>query len=244
MKHAYQKTGLYLAVQPILSNEILSTEALAARVEAMLPACPENRGYLSALIGTPHTEVRRQRLTALLCLLSLMEEVVPELLPSLRLYRDDKGRPYAQSTSEPSLSFDFNLTHTDTHAACALLLGYGKVGIDAEALIPAEKAKKISTRFFTPAEQTYLQTVTEDRFTHEATRLWTAKEALSKQDGRGFPLNFDGMATDPSLRLHHFTLTEADGERKLFLTLCAPADADVPTVVQLPEGSWLETYQA
>ena len=243
MKQTYPKAGLYLAVQPILAENIHPLRDLSDEVAAMLSPCPENEEYLAVLNGTSRTETRRQRLTALHCLLTLMREAAPDLVATLRLHRDDKGRPYGERQAADAPAFDFNLTHTDTHAACALLLGGGRVGVDAEALIPAEKAKKISTRFFTAAEQAYLQTVPQDRYAHEVTRLWTVKEARSKQDGRGFPLSFDGLAIEPSLRLHHYTMILRD-KSPLFLTLCAPDDAGIPTVVQLPEGSWLDTYQA
>ena len=145
MKQTYPKAGLYLAVQPILAENIHPLRDLSDEVAAMLSPCPENEEYLAVLNGTSRTETRRQRLTALHCLLTLMREAAPDLVATLRLHRDDKGRPYGERQAADAPAFDFNLTHTDTHAACALLLGGGRVGVDAEALIPAEKAKKIST---------------------------------------------------------------------------------------------------
>lgn len=241
MQSLYQK-GLYLAVQPILSQEISSEEALISKIRTLLPSCPENQDYVDALLSTPHTPTRYQRLTALHCLLTLMAEFAPNLAATLRLYRDDNGRPYGESTLNNPPAFDFNMTHTQGYVACALLLGYGKVGIDAEPLIPTEKAKKISARFFTPNELSYLQRVDDETYGQEATRLWTAKEALSKQDGRGFPLNFDGLAIDPSLRLYHFSMTSPSSVLPLYLTLCAPSESGVLKVVRAPNGGILTPF--
>ena len=149
MKQAYPKTGLYLTVQPILEENVRPLHDLSAQVAAMLPPCPENEDYLTVLNQTSHAETRRQRFTALRCLLSLMEATAPEILSDLRLYRDGQGRPYGVSKRPDSPAFDFNLTHTQGYAACALLLGEGKVGIDAETPISPERSRKISDRFFT-----------------------------------------------------------------------------------------------
>ncbi len=239
MAQLTEKKGLYLMIQP-LSDKKVPLDSIKAQITAMLPPCPENQAYLLHLCHEKVLpEVQRQRLTALGCLLALLRAHLPTALSSLRLYRDELGRPYARTEAEKTRSFDFNLTHSRFYAGCALLLGEGRVGLDIEEAIPAEKAEKIAARFFSEAELRYLhglpQTVDPAL---ETAYLWTAKEALAKQDGRGFPLRHDSLAPPSDVWLWRGSI---QGSKEAacspsVLTVCAPADCPFPvlTAASLP----------
>ncbi len=229
MAHDHQKHnhGLYLSVQPISTEDSLSLGSLAAKVTAILPSCPENEAYLSALMpSTALPRVKRQRLTALDCGLSLIREVLPEVLPSLRLHRDENGRPYATVAGSAFCSFDFNLSHTEGYVACGLLTGDGQIGVDIEPVMAEDRARKLLPRFFSEAERAHLSDPLEgEDFATEMTRVWTAKEALCKQDGRGFPPDFDSLAVPSGLILYHGRLLH---DPQLLVTVCAPHNRPLP----------------
>ena len=64
---------------------------------------------------------------------------------NVELSKDENGRPYIKGRKD----LDFNLTHSDSLAACALSVRSGRVGIDAEPIkpvIPDERRKKFAER--------------------------------------------------------------------------------------------------
>ena len=231
MTHHFEHNhGLYLSVQPI-SDEI-SMEALESKLTAALPSCPENQAYLSAITASAApSRVKCQRLSALICFASLMKEFCPSILSNLRLYRDKSGRPYAQATAMSPQAMDFNLSHTEGLVACALWLGEGRVGVDVETVMASERAQKLSARFFSPHEQAYLASLPREKAAIEATRLWTSKEALSKQDGRGYPLGFDSLCVPEGLTLYHAMIQSSHtADPYCILSLCAPENTLPPCV--------------
>ena len=231
MTHHFEHNhGLYLSVQPIFDN--VSIEALENKLTAALPSCPENQTYLSSITSSAApSRVKLQRLAALSCFLSLLKEICPSALSSIRLYRDENGRPYAQTADHKLQTMDFNLTHTEGLVACALLTGKGRVGVDAEAVMAPERAQKLSARFFTSREQAYLASLPCDKTATEATRLWTGKEALSKQDGRGYPLGFDSLCVPDELTLYHAMIQVSPKTDICFaLSLCVPENSPLPCV--------------
>ena len=219
------KTGLYLMVQPLLKNE--SPEKVTKDIFAALPPSPENLAYVEAIQGP--TPMIYQRLSALRCLMLLLREFYPRALPSLRLSRDTQGRPLAEIQEQGHIPFDFNLSHTSLYVGCALRIGTQRIGLDIEDMIPMDRAKKLSTRFFTPCEQQYLSSIAnESTFSHEATRIWTTKEALSKQDGHGFPIAFDSTADYPQLSVKHAYLLHDLQIPQGMMTLCVPVETPSP----------------
>lgn len=220
--------GLYLSVQPILEENAAAPEVLADRLSKLLCPCPENRDYLDRVITSQAPpSVQRQRLTALECLLTLLCGVLPNALPALKLRRDEHGRPYAEITDAAVPRFDFNLSHTNGYVACGLLIGEGRVGVDIESLIPTERAQKLSARFFSTGEQARLAVLSDERAgSLAATRIWTAKEALSKQDGRGYPLSFDTTVPSPEVTVLHGVV----GASSAVLALCVPAGSPRPSL--------------
>lgn len=230
MAQLMTKKGLYLMIQP-LSDKRFFLHDVKAKITASLLPCPENKAYIDALCRPSiPSAVQQQRLTALSCFLSLVQEIIPSALPSLRLHRNEYGRPYAH-TEEPLMSaFDFNLTHSKSYAGCALLLGEGQVGLDIEDAIPSPKAEIIASRFFSEAELQYLRGLPKEADPSlEISYLWTAKEALAKQDGRGFPLQHDSLALRAEVSLMQGILQETDKAcPPSVLTVCIPAGCPSP----------------
>jgi len=236
MQDLQSKTGLYLSVQPLSAEKSVDVTNMLASLKHRLPSHPENTKYLQSIAdSSAPSRVKAQRLSALLALTELLSQVFPNALEGLRLLRDEHGRPYAQ-TGESCPSFDFNLTHTEGMVACALLVGNGRVGVDAEMLLPYDRAHKMSKRFYTERENTHLSVFsTEDAYAEEVTRLWTAKEALSKQNGRGEPLRFDGLSIPDGVTLQSFRYLPPNGSA-ILVSLCAPIQAGAPILIAPTEG--------
>jgi phosphopantetheinyl transferase len=181
---------LYRAVCPLPSAE--SIPALRAYLETTLPLC---RGYVDTLAGglaggsiPPRVAVSR------LCGLSLLPPLLERAgisLTRLRLYRDEHGRPYGISLDPTAPAFDFNISHSNTYGACALLVGGGRVGIDVEDAIPPARAAALIRRYCTEGEKSLLDGLTNEEAAAAFTRIWTIREALGKQEGRGMPLRYD-----------------------------------------------------
>lgn len=219
---------LFVSVRQ-LPPEPNSVDELRSQLCRSLPQTPKNLCYIDGLGRSAIPSVVCQRLSALSCLLSLLETMIPENLPSLSLSRDEYGRPYAE-VNDPNLPvFDFNLTHSQGLVGCALLLGGGRVGLDIEAPIARDRIPRLSARFFSTAEQARLALFSErDDQIWEATRIWTAKEALAKQDGQGFPLRFDSLLPRPSVTLYHGCIGHHGHPPLGMLTVCVPSDAPSP----------------
>ncbi len=236
MQSLQNKKGLYLSIQPLSAEKSSADARLLAALKNKLLVHPENTAYLQKITDSQAPlRVRLQRLSALLALTKLLSLVLPEALDSLRLCRDAHGRPYAKTDSSCP-PFDFNLSHTEGMVACALLLGEGRVGVDAEALLPYDRAHKLAERFYTDREKKHLSAfLSEDTYAEEVTRLWTAKEAISKQDGHGDPVRYDGLCIPEGLVLHRLNYAIPNGSATL-ISLCAPHEAGRPVTVSPPEG--------
>ena len=208
---------LYLAVAPCPDTDCIP--ALADRLASALRPCEENKAYIATLCrGLPR--VASQRLGALSLLVSLMEQA--NIAPSdIVLHRDENGRPFALGL-DGCRSFDFNLTHTEHAVGCVLWTGDGRVGIDMEAPPDALRMRKIHDRYFSDGERALLSD-TEDA--EAFLRIWTAKEAIAKQDGRGNPTVFDASAVHEGYRLAHGRVSLGD----TVICLCVPAHAELPT---------------
>ncbi len=235
MQGIESRKRLYLSVQPVSSDEYSSCKHLLAALKSRLPSHPENLQYLQKIENsTAPLRVKQQRLSALLLLTELLSQVLPEAPDALCLGRDEHSRPYAM-TAAPCPPFDFNLSHTEGMVACALLLGEGRVGVDAEVLLPYDRAHKLAERFYTEQEKKHLSAfLSEDAYAEEVTRLWTAKEAISKQDGRGDPVRYNGLHIPEGLVLHGLNYAIPNGTATL-ISLCAPHEAGKPITVACSE---------
>ncbi len=188
---------------------------------------PENEPYLDGLMrglprGLPHVAVTR--LTAL-SLLSLLLEKAGVDSRELILARDAHGRPYAKNVPE----LDFNLSHSDTHAVCALLIGGGRVGVDVEEPLSPDRAARLWQRYATDGERTRFDSAKPQPW-EGFVRLWTLREAIAKQDGRGQPLNFDASAVPPGVCAHSGHLPDTGAA----LALCVPDSISLTDLRTLP----------
>lgn len=137
------------------------------------------------------------------------------------LIYDANGRP-----SLVGAEIDFNITHTEHYAFCAIAQKGARVGLDAE------EARRMSTlRSFALAERWFVDG--ERRaFAKEPTvdcflRIWTRKEALLKWTGEGLRAVMREDTTDAEMR--HGVKFYDFSEGGIVLTLCCDASAEPPT---------------
>ncbi len=295
--------GLYIAIRPLLTHHRGGESSVGdppdispcrALKEALLVAFPRSADYVAALcprVPCPPPESSSAILPAPTADASATAESLAyprlaalSLLPSLIeaagghssewiLGRDAQGRPYA-TDPDGAVPFDFNLTHSARHVACALLVppvdpsadrsAPPRVGIDVEEPIPASRAERLAARYCTDGERRLLEAATNadltageisncrqnspnhrddepwpsrglpwvyrDPFDAETgflppipdfLTLWTVREAMAKQDGRGGPLHFDAAAPAEDILLLSTRLADTGAS----LTLCLPAAA-------------------
>lgn len=114
----------------------------------------------------------------------------PDLPPgALPLWRDARGRPHLACAEA-----DVNWSHSG-EALLAAWTPAGRVGVDIELLRPRPKALALARRFFAPEETAALEALAVDpaQLEHAFTRLWCAKEALLKADGRGLSFGLEKL---------------------------------------------------
>lgn len=114
----------------------------------------------------------------------------PDLPPdALPLWRDARGRPHLACAEA-----DVNWSHSG-EALLAAWTPSGRVGVDIELLRPRAKAMALAERFFAPEETAALRALAADpgRLDVAFTRLWCAKEALLKADGRGLSFGLEKL---------------------------------------------------
>ena len=99
------------------------------------------------------------------------------------LGREGSGRPFLKN-----VNLDFNISHADGLAVCAVELGEGDVpprlGIDVERIVgrTTERLTRDAARWFTEEERAiFSDAPTEETFL----KIWTGKEAMVKHTGAG-----------------------------------------------------------
>ncbi|MCX5723818.1 MAG: 4'-phosphopantetheinyl transferase superfamily protein [Nitrospirae bacterium] len=93
------------------------------------------------------------------------------------------GKPvlcYARHGSDIS----FNLSHAHGLALIAIAQGR-EVGVDLERIRPDVAVEKLSTRYFSPGEQTMIMQSAQEERPARFFRYWVAKEAVLKAQGVG-----------------------------------------------------------
>ncbi len=211
----------------VLPLPSLSAGGAAERHAAIRQAfSAESRTYLDeiAAVGRENVPLRVtiSRLAALQCLVRLTTEAGMDTR-ELTLGRDAAGRPFV-TNAEGRRPFDFNLSHSDAHVACAWC-SVGRVGIDVEEPIPAARAEALSRRYATTGEQAFLAAGVAD-----FTRIWTVREAIAKYEGHGGPAGYDASAVPDGLHVFGGILPDTGAS----LSVCAAADSGVP---RLADGS-------
>lgn len=191
---------------------------IAELVRAKLPN-KANDEYVGAL------EQKNNELSACesLFALNLLCDMIPQLpqktdTSALILARGEYGKPYFLNST-----LKFNLSHSRGYVACALS-DADEVGIDIEsALLPDDRAQKISERFFHDADKKAI----EDE-PSEFARLWSEKEAKSKFFGTNLAeflenekkagSNGKNMQETQNVSLHRFSFGNIP------VTLCTKRD--------------------
>ena len=208
---------LYLTARKIPAPEQIAD--LRGRLERAFPH-EENSAYLDALCGSPLPRVTAERLGALALLPSLLETAGVDSA-DLILRRDGNGRPYCVQENGSPVGFDFNLSHSAAHVACALLMGDSRVGLDVEEPVSPQRALPLLNRYCTTGEMAMLGRSPEEAPQAAATfftSIWTGREALAKQAGSGMPLRFDCSAVPSSLLLMRGILPDTQAS----IAVCAP----------------------
>jgi len=86
----------------------------------------------------------------------------------------------------------FNLSHSEAVALIAVT-SIGPIGVDIEYERNLRDWEAISCRFFSPAEQAELATVSTDERRHAFYACWTRKEAVIKATGEGLSAKLDAF---------------------------------------------------
>lgn len=137
-------------------------------------------GYASEILGREINEENRKNAEseAARKLLDRLLIKVGSHLTSADIIKEENEKPrFADG------GIDFNITHSKGLVACALSLGQGRIGIDAErihgSISPARQGALVR-RFFSEKEKKAL--ADGESFVS----LWTKREAYLKMTGEGF----------------------------------------------------------
>lgn len=179
-----------------------------APVTAKVELAPHLADYQS----TASQKNAKSRLAALWLLQTLGARTgLPVDLP---IQTTNHGRPFFAAEDAP----DFNLSHSDKLAACAL--GDCRVGLDVQAELARIEVEGLAARFFSEREQARLAHAPREFFFE----LWTQKEALGKWLGEGLvPLlkkDTDALAAQHGVRL--FTERFFVDGQAYTLSVCSP----------------------
>ncbi len=101
---------------------------------------------------------------------------------TLRFAYGPSGKPELAALADAPA---FNLAHSGNWGLCAVAKD-GEVGVDIETLNPELDYTKLAERFFSKAENEWLQKCPLHRRRRHFFRIWTRKEAWLKGKGGGF----------------------------------------------------------
>lgn len=108
--------------------------------------------------------------------------------------RDAHGRPFLRP---PLAHVDCNWSHSGGY----LLAGFvehARIGVDIELIQPRRKVDEIAARYFTAAEQDWLERLNGRNKIRAFHRLWCCKEAILKAQGRGLSFGLDRLELLPN----------------------------------------------
>ena len=129
----------------------------------------------------------------------------------VELAREPSGRPYIIGRKD----LDFNVSHSESLVVCALSIGDGRVGVDTEPMrstVPAERQKRFAEKYFSENEIKLFESIPSS-----FSRIWTAKEALLKRDGRGITTDLSKIDTESCFEDVSLVTVEREGH---CITLC------------------------
>lgn len=118
--------------------------------------------------------------------------------------REANGKPFLRRPAGGNLRY--NLSHSGEYALVAVG-GRRRVGVDVESVRTHIDCLKLSRRFFTPAENAWLEARAPENLAEGFFRLWVLKEAFLKALGAGLsvPLSEIDIVIHPddSVELKH-----------------------------------------
>ena len=156
---------------------------------------------------------------------------------SVNLRRDEHHRPYGTDAVGNPLPLDFNLSHSGCYVACGLLTGGGRVGVDVEEILSPARALPLIRRYCTEEELMLPKDPSDRDRARCFTRVWTLREAVSKQEGRGMPWKHSATRIPPSVRVFSGGFRDTDTR----IALCVPAElrfSDVIPIHPFPTTEW------
>lgn len=230
---------VYWSATPLPSVDEIP--ALRAYLDESFPLA-DNSAYLDRLMGSESRRPLPRVVLARLCALSLLPSMLAHagITPqTIRLTRSESGRPYGQDLSEDRIPFDFNLSHSDAHVVCALLVGDGQIGVDAEELLTPTRALPLIHHFCTEGEKKNLDALSDEEKAAAFTRIWTIREAVAKQNGQGMPLRYDAARIPATVRVFCGSIPQTETR----VALCVPRDIGMSEIISLrpaPAVSWQE----
>ena len=137
-----------------------------------------------------HFELHRRRYigghAALRQVLAAYTGVPPQ---ELSFRNGSHGKP---SLAWPEIRLSFNLSHS-AHAAAIVVANGAAAGVDVEEIRGDRSCEDISRRFFSPAENRWLDSAPDSDRTLHFFRLWTVKEAVVKANGQGLSIPLDAV---------------------------------------------------
>jgi len=125
----------------------------------------------------------------------------------ITLSKNKYGKPYLQN----DLQFQFNISHT--HNAIAVAFSDDEIGIDIEYVRSSDI--KISERFFSPVEQSYI--IKSENQDQAFYKVWTRKEAYIKNLGKGLSIplkSFNVLDNTTGMIINTFTIG------KYYISIC------------------------
>ncbi|MBE6604985.1 MAG: 4'-phosphopantetheinyl transferase superfamily protein [Ruminococcaceae bacterium] len=167
---------------------------------------------------------------------ALLQKLLLELKLPSALKKAPSGKPMLAYCD----TVDFNLSHTEGLAVCALLQSENapRVGVDAELLtnFDAERISAFSTRFFAPYEQKRLAAAHDPAACF--TRIFTRKEAYAKYCGNGLGEHLSATDTlAPDFESTHGVRFHAYRHENVFIMLCVPENVTVKPTTTLCEDT-------
>ena len=208
---------------------ICNMGSLRADLEQAFPR-EENRLYLDSLMNSALPRVTLARLSALALLPPLLQFSGVQM-DHLILTRDKNNRPYCHD-AHGTFSFDFNLSHSDAHVACALLFGGNRIGVDIEEPIPTKRALPLIERYCTEGEKGILHSLSDEAQSLRFTQMWTMREAIGKQEGCGAPLRYDTTQISPSIVVSSGILPDTNAS----ISICYPYNGKKFSVLSHPDS--------
>ena len=139
--------------------------------------------------------------------------------PETPVERDGLGRLHFPDKS----ALDLSLSHVGDFTVYAV--GNARVGIDMEDPLRVRHPKHIAARFFTEAEQAFVEAAEDP--TAAFCLIWTKKEALAKYLGKGLAATYHNCTFSPPVDVEiHSRAVEVDG-RLFYLSICAPSGTEI-----------------